>query len=68
MSTPRLDEFTQLLKAWAGGDERALDRLTPFVYPQERNTRQFRAGIQATWQPRHRGVFCWYDSLTYPQT
>jgi hypothetical protein len=31
MSTPRLDEVTQLLKAWAGGDERALDRLTPFA-------------------------------------
>jgi hypothetical protein len=45
MSTPRLDEVTQLLKAWAGGDERALDRLTPFVYPGERKTPQFRAGI-----------------------
>jgi hypothetical protein len=34
MSTPPLDEVTQLLKAWAGGDERALDRLTPFVYEE----------------------------------
>jgi len=45
MTTPRLDEVTQLLKAWAGGDERALHRLTPFVYPRERKTSQFRAGV-----------------------
>jgi len=36
MSTPPLDEGTQLLKAWTGGDERALDRLTPFVYEELR--------------------------------
>jgi protein-S-isoprenylcysteine O-methyltransferase Ste14 len=28
------------------------------IYPRERKTPDFRAGIEATWQPRHRGVFC----------
>src|SRR5262245_5677981 len=27
-------EITQLLRAWSGGDHRALDRLTPLVYEQ----------------------------------
>lgn len=38
MSTPPSDEVTQLLKAWTGGDdERALDRLTAFVYEELQN-------------------------------
>jgi RNA polymerase sigma factor (TIGR02999 family) len=28
--------ITALLKAWSGGDEQALDRLTPLVYPELR--------------------------------
>ena len=29
-------EFTTLIKAWAGGDRTALDRLTPFIYTELR--------------------------------
>jgi RNA polymerase sigma factor (TIGR02999 family) len=29
-------EFTKLIKAWAGGDRTALDRLTPFIYTELR--------------------------------
>ena len=29
-------EITQLLRAWGGGDEAALDRLTPVVYDELR--------------------------------
>src|ERR1035437_1066183 len=29
-------QITVLLKAWSGGDERALDRLIPLVYPELR--------------------------------
>jgi len=28
--------ITALLKAWSGGDEQALERLTPLVYPELR--------------------------------
>jgi RNA polymerase sigma factor (TIGR02999 family) len=29
-------EFTKLIRAWAGGDRTALDRLTPFIYTELR--------------------------------
>jgi RNA polymerase sigma factor (TIGR02999 family) len=29
-------EFTKLIRAWAGGDRTALDRLTPFIYAELR--------------------------------
>ncbi len=34
MPTPSSHEVTQLLKAWAAGDEQALEKLTPLVYEQ----------------------------------
>ncbi|MGA3091068.1 MAG: sigma-70 family RNA polymerase sigma factor [Terriglobales bacterium] len=34
MPAPSSHEVTQLLKAWTGGDERALKELTPLVYEQ----------------------------------
>ena len=34
MSTPPSNEVTQLLKAWTGGDDGALEKLTPFVYEE----------------------------------
>ena len=34
MSTPSLHEVTQLLRAWSAGDQNALDKLTPLVYPE----------------------------------
>src|SRR5580692_6897493 len=55
MSSAECSETTQLLRAWAGGDENALDRLTPRVYDELRRLarglmRNERAGntIQAT--------------------
>jgi RNA polymerase sigma-70 factor (ECF subfamily) len=33
---PQLSETTQLLRAWAGGDREALERLTPLVYTELR--------------------------------
>ena len=33
---PRSVEVTGLLKAWSGGDQAALDRLTPHVYDELR--------------------------------
>lgn len=38
MSSPQdsIDGITGLLKAWTGGDEQALERLTPLVYPELR--------------------------------
>jgi len=32
MELPSTDEFTQLLKAWTGGDQSALGKLTPLAY------------------------------------
>ena len=32
MDTPSTHEVTQLLKAWSGGDQQALEKLTPIVY------------------------------------
>ena len=32
MGSPSVHEITQLLRAWSGGDQDALDRLTPLVY------------------------------------
>jgi RNA polymerase sigma factor (TIGR02999 family) len=32
MDLPATDEFTQLLKAWTGGDQSALGKLTPLAY------------------------------------
>ena len=29
-------ELTRMLKAWSGGDQSALERLTPFVYSEQR--------------------------------
>jgi RNA polymerase sigma-70 factor, ECF subfamily len=34
MTLPPTHEVTQLLKAWTGGDEQALEKLTPMVYRQ----------------------------------
>ena len=34
MGLPSSHEITSLLKAWTGGDEEALDKLTPLVYRQ----------------------------------
>jgi RNA polymerase sigma-70 factor, ECF subfamily len=34
MVLPATHEVTQLLKAWTGGDEQALEKLTPLVYRQ----------------------------------
>ena len=40
--TPKSAEVTVLLKAWAGGDQGALDRLTPLVYDElRRNARRY---------------------------
>ena len=36
MDEPSQAEITQLLKAWQGGDDKALDRLTPAVYAELR--------------------------------
>ena len=32
MGTPSVNEITQLLRAWSGGDQDALEKLTPLVY------------------------------------
>lgn len=34
MSTPPAHDVTQLLRAWSGGDQQALDKLTPLVYEE----------------------------------
>jgi RNA polymerase sigma-70 factor (ECF subfamily) len=34
MVTPEKSDLTQLLKAWGGGDDAALDQLTPLVYDE----------------------------------
>jgi RNA polymerase sigma-70 factor (ECF subfamily) len=34
MATPSVEEVTQLLRAWRSGDQDALDKLIPLVYPQ----------------------------------
>jgi len=34
MGLPSSHEVTRLLKAWSGGDEEALEKLTPLVYRQ----------------------------------
>ena len=34
MAVPSTHEVTRLLKAWTGGDEKALEKLTPLVYEQ----------------------------------
>jgi RNA polymerase sigma factor (TIGR02999 family) len=34
MATPERSDVTQLLKAWGGGDDAALDQLTPLVYDE----------------------------------
>jgi RNA polymerase sigma factor (TIGR02999 family) len=45
MSLPNIDEVTQLLKAWTGGNENALEELTPLVYRQLRQiARHYMAG------------------------
>jgi RNA polymerase sigma-70 factor, ECF subfamily len=45
MTLPLNHEVTQLLKAWAAGDEQALDKLTPLVYDQLRRVaRRYMAG------------------------
>ena len=36
MPEPPVEGITALLKAWSGGDEQALERLTPLVYPELR--------------------------------
>ena len=45
MTTPPGRHITQLLRAWSGGDERALEQLTPIVYAQlHRTARRHMAG------------------------
>src|SRR5579863_1175964 len=34
MSTPPAHDVTQLLRAWSGGDQQALEKLTPLVYEE----------------------------------
>ncbi|HWE52181.1 MAG TPA: sigma-70 family RNA polymerase sigma factor [Bryobacteraceae bacterium] len=36
MPEPPIEGITALLQAWGGGDEKALERLTPLVYPELR--------------------------------
>jgi len=36
MTDPSAHELTQLLQAWSGGDERALEKLTPLVFEELR--------------------------------
>ncbi|MFZ0800699.1 MAG: sigma-70 family RNA polymerase sigma factor [Terriglobales bacterium] len=38
MATSQARDITQLLRAWGGGDEQALDRLTPLVYTELRKS------------------------------
>jgi len=45
MALPSTHEITQLLKAWAAGDDRALEKLTPLVYGElHRMARRCMAG------------------------
>jgi len=45
MVLPSTHEVTQLLKAWTGGDEQALEKLTPLVYEQlHRVAQRYMAG------------------------
>jgi RNA polymerase sigma-70 factor, ECF subfamily len=45
MTTPPRPQITQLLRAWSGGDQRALEQLTPLVYAQlHRTARRYMAG------------------------
>ena len=45
MTTPPGPQLTQLLRAWSGGDARALEHLTPLVYAQlHRTARRYMAG------------------------
>ena len=51
---PGPEPITKLLQAWSGGDERALERLTPLVYPELRKIAQRymrREGEEHTLQP-----------------
>ena len=51
---PGPEPITELLQAWSGGDERALERLTPLVYPELRKIAQRymrREGEEHTLQP-----------------
>jgi RNA polymerase sigma factor (TIGR02999 family) len=42
-------EFTKLIRAWAGGDRTALDRLTPFIYCELRRlARHYMRGENST--------------------
>lgn len=38
MATSQARDITQLLRAWGGGDEQALERLTPLVYDELRKS------------------------------
>jgi len=50
MALPATHEVTQLLKAWTGGDEQALEKLTPLVY---RQLHQVAERCMAGQQPGH---------------
>jgi RNA polymerase sigma factor (TIGR02999 family) len=42
MSSPSSHDVTQLLRAWSGGDQQALEKLTPLVYEElHRRARQY---------------------------
>ncbi len=48
MAATSTNEVTRLLKAWTGGDEQALEKLTPLVYEQlHRIARHYMAGQQS---------------------
>ena len=54
MPEETIDGITALLKAWTGGDQQALERLTPLVYPElRRMARRYvrRESAENTLQP-----------------
>ena len=63
MPIPSSHDVTQLLKAWAAGDEQALEKLTPLVYEQLHRVAQ---RYMATERP---ATLCkprlWYTKSTY---
>ena len=45
---PAAGDISQLLRAWSGGDPRALEQLTPLVYVQlHRTAKRYLAGAGA---------------------
>jgi RNA polymerase sigma factor (TIGR02999 family) len=49
MEALRSQEVTELLRAWSGGDEEALEKLTPLVYKElHRSARRYMAGERSS--------------------